>query len=618
VRQEHAQLNYAAPPGRSVANVPLPLASRNGALFYRLHYSISPWAGNLTAFYPQQGMLSFAQIAEHAFRLTGVGIGTPRLGRPFEFRVLAANPVTGRPVPGVEVTCEKISAKTDATGSAVIRVMPDADDWDTLPGNIDIAGRLGDLVQSEEAFHPALPPNAVRIYTDKPLYQAGQTLHMRMLATGPDGRAYADHPYSIRVLDERSTILHAEDVTTSRFGVAHTDWEIPANAQAGKYSIEVENEDDDRVERQQVEVRRYELPSFRVAVQPDRPFYLPGQSAAIEVRADYLFGKPVPGGKVRITEQDHDSAIREGTLDAGGRFRATLDLSAAAGSLKDQRYADQHFVAYVTDAGTNRTEQRRFDVRVSREPIHIYLIQMHLGRLYVATYTADGAPLPCDVETVFDGGKGPTARTNRYGVARIEAPPGAEKLVALARGPAGTASEDFDLYGQSAPPVRLETDHSLYREGQPIRCLMRSERQSLWGTLLAWNEDGGVVYSRAVQLSGGRGEFAIPYDQRFGRAVSVGLMSALGRDYQASRTVLYPGADELTLTVRPGKETYRPGEKASLALRASGRQGAPVEAALGIAVVDESVLERAATDQSMKRPRWFDCAVPRATVWTTL
>jgi hypothetical protein len=50
----------------------------------------------------------------------------------------------------------------------------------------------------------------------------------------------------------------------------------------------------------------------------------------------------------------------------------------------------------------------------------------------------------------------------------------------------------------------------------------------------------------------------------------------------------------------PAKATYHPGETATIQFRTSA------EAALGIAIVDQSVLERAATHDSFNRRRWFE------------
>ena len=74
-------------------------------------------------------------------------------------------------------------------------------------------------------------------------------------------------------------------------------------------------------------------------------------------------------------KQKYDVAegqIREGATDAAGKFTAKLDLKEEQDELKDEnwrKYKDIHFAAYFTDLTTNKTEQRRFDIRITREPI---------------------------------------------------------------------------------------------------------------------------------------------------------------------------------------------------------------------------------------------------------
>ncbi|HEY1336669.1 MAG TPA: MG2 domain-containing protein [Bryobacteraceae bacterium] len=605
-----AESVWTAPQGLSCVEIPLAIHDGDDPLLYRLRYSIKPNAANLTAFEPHQGILSFPHIAEHAFRLTAFGMGTPRLGSPYEFRVFAAHPVTGLPVANVEITAEdETPVRTDASGMAIVRLTPDAEDWEE-PDEITITGRLGDVVQTVEAKHPGLPPTQVRIYSDKPLYQPGQTLHVRTLALGADGKARAGAAFAIRIRNDRGDVMHATDAAASRFGIAHTDWEIPSNAAAGKYTIEVDDGDSERKPERTVEIRRYELPSFRVAVAPDLPFYLPGQNALVDVRADYLFGKPVAAGKVRISEGEGDDALREGALDASGHFHATVDLSDAHENLRDARFADHHYTAYVTDAGTNRTEQRKFDLRVSRDPLHIYVVSENettLGRrLYIAAYTPDGKPAQCDLEALTAGRKIGGGRTNRLGLARLDLPSVEDDVVISASGTAGKAVEELSGASRPIPSVRLETDRSLYRAGEPIRCHVLCDRKDFHATLVAWRDGGPVLFSHALALKDGSAEVTIPYDTRFGPEVSIAVLSGLGAEFQASRTVVYPGAGELHITAKAARATYRPGESATVAFQASTGSGAPVEAALGIAVVDQSVFERAATDQAPNRRRWFD------------
>ena len=78
-------------------------------------------------------------------------------------------------------------------------------------------------------------------------------------------------------------------------------------------------------------------------VSPDRTYYLPGQSASVEVRAEYLFGKPVQRAKVKVVRQENrhwdtekqewvadESQALEGELDHDGKFIAHVDLTGVS------------------------------------------------------------------------------------------------------------------------------------------------------------------------------------------------------------------------------------------------------------------------------------------------
>src|SRR5690606_39273754 len=119
--------------------------------------------------------------------------------------------------------------------------------------------------------------------------------------------------------------------------------------------------------------------------------------AEVTVSADYIFGKPVTNGKVRVVEEKYrewnfkkqqydirEGESTEGITDEDGVFVAKFDIrkeleeffnrykkDSAGFSDRWWKYEDLHFTAYVTDPTTNRTEQRRFDVRITDQPIHV-------------------------------------------------------------------------------------------------------------------------------------------------------------------------------------------------------------------------------------------------------
>ena len=137
---------------------------------------------------------------------------------------------------------------------------------------------------------------------------------MRMLAFGAEKKAFADQTLTFDIKDPEGTLVYRSSQTTSRYGIASADWQIPANLRLGEYRIEAEFDDASAgsTYRASVKISRYELPTFSVAVKPDHAYYLPGQNASVEVRANYLYGEPVRRGHVRVVrETDREWDFRE-------------------------------------------------------------------------------------------------------------------------------------------------------------------------------------------------------------------------------------------------------------------------------------------------------------------
>lgn len=161
---------------------------------------------------------------------------------------------------------------------------------------------------------------------------------------------------------------------------------------------------------------------------------------------DYLFGKPVQQAKVRVVRQttergqqtgrwtaDESSPVL-GEFDRTGKFVAAIDLQPDAKfeGTDYSRFTDVDFAAYVTDLSTGVTEQRRFQLRVTVQPIHLYVAAATYEPsgeprdLYITSAYADGTPAPISGRMRPAGGEvgNPLAqfRTNEYGLARVRLP----------------------------------------------------------------------------------------------------------------------------------------------------------------------------------------------------
>lgn len=639
--------DISVPPGPATIDVPFPMPGSltQSPIWLRLRYRLDPDRSNVRTLHPLSGIVALPQIAQHAFELAVMGSGEPRRGQPYSVRAHAFHPATGKGVPGVQFSAVLHSARADiqpkrktadATGF-VIFTFDLPEDMDDL--SITTTARIGDFEQEEETDVSLEDRPAGRLQTDKPIYQPGQVLHLRGLVFDAAGQAAPSVPVTLKIIDSQQETAHTAHLTSSRFGVIHDDWTIPPTASLGNYQLELASEDGDSpLATHIVKISRYELPAFSVSAKADREAYLPDQQAAVEVRGAYLFGKPVPKGKVRIvrtslaswnprkrTAESEEEQVQEGQADESGLFTAHLNLDAGHARLKEDqhvRFEDLHYAVYYTDPGSGRTAQKRFDLRITREPIHIYVIRSRQagGRLplpvYISTSYATGTPAQATAEISF-GEQQATVRTNRFGVGRVMLVP-QDDVIRLrasdASGLIGNWEEHLNFWREDS--IRVQSERSIYRRGEPVRVHVTAQEP---GADLVVNAVRGktVLASRVAHLANGQAEVVFPYQSDFEHEIIFVAYSDIS-GHHGSKAVIFPDASGLSLSVAPEKKTYRPGQDAAVLMNLNAADGHPVSGVLGVAVVDQAVMEQARTGEEFGRRRWFVCAFCADPDWSQL
>ncbi len=652
------------PTGKKTLTIPLNLSfsnfnsdERRQLLWYRLRYRLARADANTTL---TEGFISLSQITSDLFEVHLIASDYAREGGRYRTRVQALHPISLKPAANVQIEGEltleddgdrglklRASKMSDGKGRAVLEFQlpprfPEYPHTVTPSGGeIKVTAKRGALISEVSGDVLVDQFSKILISTDKPLYQPGQMMHVRALVFSPSRRALANQDVVVKILDPEGTGVYRTEVKTSRFGVISADWSIPENTRLGSYRITVGLDDEENWAQQySVRISRYDLPNFSVSVEPDRTFYLPGQRAEVKVRADYLFGQPVTRGHVRVVRESNrewnyreqkwdleEGDKYEADTDAKGIFTAHIDLTEDHEKLAERDYEqfqDISYAAYVTDPTTNRTEQRRFDVRVSREPIHVYVINRDYYSdhnpalpvdIHVSTFYADGSPARCDVRPkvveiedakVKTDKSLPPVRTNRYGLARISGRWPRElqgqsmfRLVVTATDSRRRiGSVERTLYADDDARVKVETDKPLYRAGEPINAVITSTmaNETLNVDLV---RDSTVIHSERVKLHDGRASISFAYRSGFKDRLTIAAYpdfpsrsNMIGTD-----TVLYPNNSALKVGLRTSQDTYRPGEEAEVALNVRAAQGSSAESALGLVVFDKAVEERFRTDQ---------------------
>ena len=116
--------------------------------------------------------------------------------------------------------------------------------------------------------------------TDKPIYQPGQTIHIRTLSLmRPKLTPAANQEIVLQVEDPKGNRIFKKSLHTSDWGIASADCELADEINLGRYTVKV-TLGDETVEKR-VNVKRYVLPKFEVDFSSDKTFYLPTQTMKV-------------------------------------------------------------------------------------------------------------------------------------------------------------------------------------------------------------------------------------------------------------------------------------------------------------------------------------------------
>jgi MG2 domain/Carboxypeptidase regulatory-like domain len=479
----------------------------------------------------------------------------------------------------------------------------------------------------------------VHVETDKMLHKPGETVHLRSLMMDDTGKAEAGKKLTIKIQDgEGKDVLEAA-LVTNRFGIASYDWKTGAQLAPGNYHAQFEPEGSTDYTGWGwigLEMRRYDLPEFAVSAALNRGYYLDGQTPVVKLHAGYLFGKAVAAGMVRVVRAEQSwwngtttlkLAAQELTATLNERGDAELKLDEAdefaglKGDPAGQRYRDVQFTAYVTDGSTGRTEPRNFTVRLTQNPVHIYLNRTggndREGDYIVSTAYADGAPTACKVTLDWMNGEphaahAATVTTSRYGLARMHLrfPSAGDNALTKVRLTARDAEGQTSIFDDTvtageATSIWITAGASLMKPGQNIEAVVHGPVGAVVDVDAV--SANGVISHHRVPMMHTMEPMTVTMGEDF-RGVVTLVAYLMNGDEQsgcpglcAVKSELYPEDRELKLT---GLETsYLPGAEVNAGVEVKAAGGFAAPGALGVSVADAAVELRAMTEEDANQ-RW--------------
>jgi len=451
-----------------------------------------------------------------------------------------------------------------------------------------LVARAGDGRAASVLRVPITIRRSVRLLlsTDKPIYQPGQTVHMRCLALRkPDLKPDAGREATLSVTDPAGNVIFSRTDTLSDFGLAWADLPTDPLITPGRYTVKAAVGSD--ASEQTVEIFHYKLPAFAVKIELDRPYYLAGQTVVGKLNVRYHFGKPAAAATVAVDLTGRELTRAEPlgtatvTTDAEGRAAFALPLPRTLfGSARSAGDARLLLTARATDtAGQENTAHRT--VVVARHDIRIAAVAESgadpklASRIFVVTSYPDGRPAEAviDVESL-----GRSFATDAAGVAVIAAKNLPETLQLSARDAAGrTGRAELSLPEAAGDAFILRTDKPVYTAGRTaaVEVVAAADGDVFVDVI----KDRQTVLTRTLAIAGGRGKLALDLPAEISGAVHLHAYRLdkqgewVGRDV----LVMVRPADELTVAVEQDRPVYRPGEEAKLTFKVTGKGGKKLE-----------------------------------------
>ncbi len=473
----------------------------------------------------------------------------------------------------------------------------------------------------------------VLLVTDKPIYQPRQLIHMRALClSAHDLKPIAHETMRFEVQDAKGNKVFRKELKTSAFGIAATSFQLADEINLGNYQIEAQPVRQELAERaaKTVVVKKYVLPKFKVALESDRPYYLPKEKVKGKLRSDYFFGKPVSFGKVLLEASTFDGVsfkkfgTQKGQTDKDGAFSFELTLpDYFVGQPLMKGDALVKLEAKVTDTA-NHSETGTRSLPVAAAAIRVAALS-ESGRLvpgvenqiYLAASYPDGSPARASLEVTAGEKKLGTLQTDEVGLATLKLTPKEKELSPAqwrqvtergqtkwvqaralvlsvtakdARG--ATASTQKTLTAEPQPDqLLLRVDKAIYKAGEVLEATVLAQGGGTETVYLDLVKNRQTLLTRMLVLKNGRGSYRLPFGlDTFGslelHAYRIQKDGEIARD---ARVVYVQPPRELGIEVAPDKQVYRPGGHATIRFRVTDSQGKPQQAALGLVIVDEAV-----------------------------
>jgi uncharacterized protein YfaS (alpha-2-macroglobulin family) len=581
-------------------------------------------------------------------------IGVITKSAPGHMLAFVANRKTGAPIAGATAVV-KVSPKLTTSLHTLVDGIAETPIQDTKPEDVLLMVKQGDdfAVNSPMSYYLNNDPKRMLVsyvYTDRPVYRPGDTVHYKIVARTRSETGYripSDRTLHIELRGPEYKTILSKDVTASDSGSTSGDYLIPKDAALGDYALQVGAEE--AVSGSATfYIEEYKKPEYQVRVTPVQPRVLQGEKITATIDARYYFGEPVANAKVKYVVhvapywpyfrgEDEDQGEGEqtggedeqndqyfsgeqtveasGQLDADGRLQITIPTSVSP-KKRDLTYRIE---ARVTDAGNREIAGHGYALAtygtfwLRIEPTSYVQQPGENARLTIQASDYDNKPVqtPLRVELVQWNWRNQHKQTittvqgstGADGKGEVDVPiktAGTFIAKVLANTPEKREVESSTYlwvagageawWGAGQEKVQIVPDKKAYKPGDTAKVLVITGARGL-AYLLVTTEGNDLNTHQIVKATGPTVSVDVPIRAEYAPNfyVSVAFLNN-NKFYSGDKSLpVPPDQQKLAIEVEPSQKQFQPGQAATYTIRAHNADGHGVAADFSVGVVDEAI-----------------------------
>lgn len=520
-------------------------------------------------------------------------------------RVLAALPLAdarpgGRRSEGTMNRILRWSPMAAAVGLAIVGaawMLGDDGPAPARPGGDGMP--LAKAAGPDEARPPSRPPNLgdanrdlAHLSTDKPVYRPGERLFGRAAVLNAFDRRPRTAPATavFEVRSGRGEVV-ARVTSPVEAGVAPFGWEVPAGAAGGRYTLVASFPDAGLATTSlEFDVRDFRAPRLSTDLQFARKAYGAGDTVTASLKVTRAEGGlPVGARTTAVATVDGVEVHRqEVVLDALGTCAVSFALP------KEVRVGDATLAMTVADGGVVETAAKSIPVVVNRVAVAMYpeggdLVAGVPCRVYVEAKTPKQRPADVAGRVLDDRDRFvANVSTVHEGRGRFAFVPEEGRSYRLVLDQPAGITTPFALPPVAATGLALTARADAFGPDEPVRVAVASRTGEV-ATVALYARERELALARVHVPTGRPVEVVLPPVTAAYGVLRVTAYDAMGTP-RAERLVLRRAPEGLKVTMTPQAPDTVPGGKVKVDVRATDALGRPVEAILGLAATDDSVL----------------------------